>query len=153
MIDLTFRCSSRDGWLVIATARGIYNAEGAPNEGYAVDEIGFPVLEDAVLDEKDNIVTPAVVDDWFWVSLRIHSEKATLDKAAQYLGETKDDYKFTSSKLAAFVRDRAEPMPVSFRGKTLRTYQFGTKDNYVQLIDPRDYADVRLREWAGGMEF
>ena len=141
MIDLTFRCFSRDRWITVATNRGIYDADGNVQPGFAVDEIGSIVLVPG---------DPPTMDTWFWVNLRITDGS---DEDTLYPGEVEDGFKFTKSKLAKFVRNQATPVNLSYGGKTIRTYQFGTGVNRIQLIDPRDYQDVRVREWLGGMSY
>lgn len=158
MIDLVFRAFSRARWLTVATNRGILNAEGFPNPGFEVDEIGSVALVDAVYGLPDAqgrpvVITPQTMDTWFMVNLRIHGVEADNDTDTLYAGEIEDGFKFTKSKLAKFIRDQATLVNLTFRGATVRTYQFGTGNNRIQLIDPRDYSIVRVREWLGGMEF
>ena len=153
MIDLVFRAYSRKRWLTVATARGIYDADGNVQPGFEVDEIGNAELSPAVTDKDGNITTPAELDSWFWVNLRIYGDKVNADIDTLYPGEIEDGFIFTKSKFACFVRDQATPVTLKYRGKSVRTYQFGATTNRVQLIDPRDYGEIRLREWAGGMTF
>jgi hypothetical protein len=153
MIDLVFRAFSKARWVTVATNRGILNAQGTPNPGFEVDEIGAAVIADAIVDAQGNITTPAVMDTWFLVNLRIHGAEAVNDNDTLYAGETEDGFKFTKSKLAKFVRDQATLVNLTFRGATVRTYQFGLTTNRIQLLDPRDYGIVRVREWLGGMSY
>jgi len=153
MIDLVFRAFSRARWIAVATARGIYDANGNVQPGFEVDEIGNAELSPAVTDKDGNITTPAELDSWFWVNLRIYGDKVNADIDTLYPGEIEDGFIFTKSKFARFVRDQATPVTLKYRGKSVRTYQFGATTNRVQLIDPRDYGEIRLREWAGGMTF
>lgn len=153
MIDLTFRCYSRKRWVTVATARGVYDADGNVQPGFEVDEIGNAELSPAVTDEKGNVTTPAVVDTWHWVNVRLHDTMEILDEGAVYPGDADDGFKFVKSKLAAWVRAQSTPVTLTYRGKPIRTYQFGSTTNRIQLIDPRDYGAIRLREWAGGMNF
>lgn len=159
MIDLTFRCFSRARWIAVATARGIYtgsvdeNGKEVVASGFVVDEIGSIVLTPAVLDANGNVVTPAVMDTWYWINLRITGQASNDDDDTIYPGETEDGFKFTKSKLAKFVRNQATPVNLTYAGKTIRTYQFGAAANRIQLIDPRDYKDVRVREWLGGPQY
>ena len=94
MIDLTFRCSSRDRWLAVAKARGVIDKDGHSVPGFEVDEIGNAELVPAVLDMKDPM-NPTVIT----------------------------------------------------------VYEFGVGKNAIQLLDPRDYAEVALRQWLGGMSY
>lgn len=144
MIDLTFRCFSRDRWITVATNRGIYDADGNVRPGFAVDEIGTVALDS---------LDPPTMDTWFWVNLRIYNTKADEDEDTLYPGETEDGFKFTKSKLVRFVREQATLVNLTYKGQTIRTYQFGVAANRIQLIDPRDYQAIRCREWLGGMSF
>ena len=176
MIDLVFRCFSRDRWLAVAKARGVIDKDGHSVPGFEVDEIGNAELVPAVLDMKDpmnpTVITPAVIDTWFWINLRIHADKALLDEGVKYVDaeevaleakaalDAKTDEvfvipetKFTQSKFAAFVRNQATKNKIEFRGKTIRVYEFGVGKNAIQLLDPRDYAEVALRQWLGGMSY
>lgn len=153
MIDLTFRCFSRARWITVATNRGIYDANGIVQPGFEVDEIGPVELTPAVLDAQGDVVTPAVLDTWFWVNLRIHGASADADEETLYDGETEDGFKFTKSKLARFVRNQSTTVNLTYKGQTIRTYQFGVAANRIQLIDPRDYSSLRMREWFGGMQY
>lgn len=153
MIDLVFRCYSRARWITVATARGIYNADGDVQPGFEVDEIGKAELSPAVVDAEGNVTTPATLDTWFWVNLRIHGSQGDSDDDTLYPGEEEDGFRFTKSKLVRWVRNQATPVTLTYRGKSVRTYQFGSTTNRIQLIDPRDYGAIRLREWAGGMSF
>lgn len=120
-----------------ATSKGIYDAEGNPINGYDVDEIGFLEL------------SPGVYDTWHLVHVRQSLDKAVADIDSMFLGETEEGIMFTKSKLAASVRSLS--VPVTFKG--WRTYQVGLLDDRVQLIDPRDYAPGKKREFLGGMVF
>lgn len=142
MIDLTFRCFSRARWITVATSRGIYDADGNVNDGFAVDEIGSPEI------------SPGVLDTWFWVNLRIYSgAKQAADDDTMYPGEIEDGFHFTKSKLVRFVREQSTLVNLPYQGQIIRAYQFGAAANRVQLLDPRDYAQFRCREWLGGMNF
>lgn len=151
MIDLTLRCFSRARWITVATNRGILNAEGQPNPGFEVDEIGPIVLTPAVMSGM-TVITPAVMDTWHWVNLRIHGSQFEADVDTVYPGEEADTsgVRFTKSKLVRWVRAQSTPVTLTYKGRSIRTYQFGTSANRIQLIDPRDYAEVRVREWLGG---
>lgn len=147
MIDLFFRAFSRARWLQVATNRGVYDAEGNINPGFGIDDLGNVMVTPPVLDAQGNVVTPAVIDTWWCVNLRLYGPKADEDADTLYPGET-GNWKFLRSKLAKFVREQSTT--VILRG-TIRAYQFGTAANRFQLLDPRDIP-VPPRVWAGGME-
>ena len=142
MIDLVFRCFSRARWVTVANNKGICDANGKAAAGFAIDEISSFVL------------SPGVIDSWFWVDLRIFGSQQVSDDAdTMYPGEVEDGFKFTKSKLVAFVRNQSTPVTLTYKSVSVRTYQFGVGVNRIQLIDPRDYSSIRGREWLGGMEF
>lgn len=156
MFDITLRCFSRARWLAVATNRNIIDADGNPNPGFSIDEIGNIVLTPAVIDPQTlAVITPAVMDTWYWINLRIYGAQETGDVDTVYPGEESDTsgFKFTKSKLVKWVRDQSTPVNLTYAGKTIRTYQFGAAANRIQLIDPRDYATVRVREWLGGQSY
>ena len=136
MIDLFFRCFSRDRWLALATNRNILDAEGNPREGFAVDELGNIIITPG---------DPPVFDTWWTVNLRIFGAKASEDEDTLFPGET-DGLRFVRSKLARFVREQGTLVTV--RG--MRAYQFGAAANRVQLFDSRDMVNPP-RVWLGGM--
>ena len=142
MIDLTFRCFSRARWITVATSRGIYDAQGNVAKGFDVDEIGAPI-----------ITMPSTIDTWFWVNLRFYGASETADGDVLYAGEIEDGFRFTKSKLAAFVRNQATVVFITVDGQSVKTYEFGLTTNRIQLLDPRSYAALRRREWLGGMSF
>lgn len=147
MIDLTFRCFSRNRWLAVAENRGILavNTDDpsgySPTPGFAVDEIG-------------NIeVSPGVFDPWWTVNVRVFGSKAAEDADDVYPGENSGvNLKFIRSKLVRFIREQATPVTLTYKGNSIRAYQFGTTTNRVQILDPRDWAAIRPRVWCGGME-
>lgn len=154
MIDITLRCFSKARWLTVAKSRNILDASDNPMPGYQFPpvELNPVILTPAIIDAQGNITTPAVLDTWYWVNMRIHGSKFEEDIDTVFPGEEADNsgMKFTRSKFAKFVRDQATPVNLTFRGKTIRTYQFGATNNRIQLIDPRDYAPWRMHEWMGG---
>ena len=143
MIDVVLRCFSRDRWLAVATNRGIYDAGGNVQPGFAVDEIGAVEL------------SPGVLDTWHWINLRFYGQKELDDPDTIYPGEEADasGFNFTKSKFVRWVRDQSTLVNLTYKGRTVRAYQFGTTTNRVQIIDPRDYYDIRAREWLGGQQF
>lgn len=120
MIDLFFRCFSRDRWLTVAKSRNILNAEGNPNPGFDVDELGNVTITPAVLNPDGTVQTPAVVDTWWSINLRIHGQQADEDTDTDFPGES-GDLKFIRSKLVRFVREQGTQ--ITLRG--MRAYQFG----------------------------
>jgi hypothetical protein len=155
MIDITLRCFSRARWITVATNRNILNADGNVQPGFAVDEIGPIVLTPGTYDEQGNELTAPVMDTWHWVNLRIHGVKAIEDEDTVYPGEEADEsgFHFTRSKFVRWVRSQSTPLTLNYKGRSIRVYQFGATTNRVQLVDPRDYAEVRVREWLGGQSF
>ncbi len=148
MIDLFFRSFSRARWITVATARGIYDADGNIQPGFGVDELGNVVVTPAVLNPDGSVQTPAVVDTWWSVNLRLSGNAADADDDTLYPGDTDTGFKFNKSKLARWVRAQAAPVTVA----GIRGYQFGTGNNRVQLLDTRDIT-TPARVWAGGMSF
>lgn len=144
-IDLLFRAVSRARWLAVATNRGIYDEEGNVNPNFAVDELGNVVITPATYDAEGNETSPAVIDSWWAVNLRIFGSKADDDADDLYAGET-EGFRFVRSKLAKWIRQQATV--VNLRG--IRAYQFGSGDNRIQLLDPRDIT-TPVRVWLGGM--
>ena len=144
-VDLFFRAFSRARWITVATNRGIYDADGNVAPGFAVDELGNVTITPATYDANGVELTPAVIDTWWCVNLRIYGTKADADADTLYTGET-GSWKFLKSKLARFVREQGTVVNLNGR----RAYQFGTTTNRIQLLDPRDIP-VPPRVWAGGM--
>ena len=151
MIDLFIRAETRARWLAFASNRNII-VNGELQPGYAVDELGNVELTPAVMNGME-VVTPAVIDTWWWVNLRIYGPKFTADQDTVYAGENDPvdadgqprSLRFIRSKIVKFVRNQATQL--TFNG--WRVYQFGTSPNRIQLIDPRDYTPKRV--WFGGM--
>lgn len=148
MIDITLRCFSRARWLAFATNQGIIDANGNPNLGFDIDEIGSYEITKAVVNALGVVITPAVMDTWHMVNIRFSGTKAIADLDVLYAGETDTGYLFTKSKVVAFIRNQS--ILQSFNG--WRAYEFGLTVNRIQLIDPRDYTTPK-RVWAGGMNF
>jgi hypothetical protein len=151
MIDLTLRCFSRARWITVATSRGILDAQGNPNPGFAVDEIGPVVLTPAVWSGM-TLVTPAVMDTWHWVNVRIYGQVYNDDLGSAHPDETGDTsgYKFTRSRLVKWVKDNGTKITLTYRQVSIDVWQFGTTTNRVQLLDPRQYLPIRVREYLGG---
>lgn len=153
MIDLFFRSITRARWIAVATNRGIYTGSldenGQPIVDYtrfAVDEIGAATITPAVVDANGNVTTPAVMDTWHSVNLRIHGKGEAEDADTLYPGDS-GTLKFLRSKLARFIREQSTL--VTLNG--VRAYQWGAAANRIQLLDPRDIPQ-RERIWFGGME-
>lgn len=149
MIDLFFRAFSRARWLTVATNRGVYDTEGNINPGFGIDELGNVMVTPPVINPDGTVQTPAVIDTWHCVNLRLYGPQAEADDDDPYEDDSAEPrrWKFLRSKLARFVREQATVVMV--RG--IRAYQFGTAANRFQLLDPRDIP-VPPRVWAGGME-
>lgn len=154
MIDLYFRCFSRERWLQVATNRGVYT-EDPPgtfnvNPGFVVDEIGFFQLTDGVYAPDGTEITAPTFDTWWSVNLRIFGGKFADDADTVFTGEDgATPWKFIRSKLARWVREQSTVVNLPFRGDTVRAYQFGAGVNRVQLLDPRDITFPR-RHFLGG---
>jgi hypothetical protein len=154
MTDILIRAFSRARWQAVAVNRGILidgiDAQGQPAlypaPGIGVDEIGNMQVTPAVLDAQGNVVTPAVIDTWWSVNLRLYDKAEAADNDTLYPGETDSGFRFLKSKLVRFVRAQATPVTVN----GIRAYQFGTGVNRFQILDPRDIA-TPYRVWAGGM--
>jgi hypothetical protein len=155
MFDVVLRCFSRARWITVAKNRGILDADRNPNPGYAVDEIGTVELTPAVLDGNGNISTPAVLDTWYWINLRLYGAVADMDADTAFSGEEGDSsgFRFTKSKFVRWVREQSTPLTLTYRNRSVRVYQFGSAANRIQIIDPRDYHDIHVREWLGGQHF
>jgi hypothetical protein len=155
MIDIVLRCFSRARWLTVAQNRNILDADGNPNPGYAVDEIGPIVLTPGTYDSNGNELTAPVLDTWHWVNLRLHADKATEDEDTVYAGEEADEsgFRFCKSKLVRWFRAQSTPVTLTYKGRSIRAYQVFSTSNRIQVIDPRDYGEVRVREWLGGQSF
>ena len=147
MIDVVLRCFNRARWLAFATTRNIIDANGVPVLGFDIDEIGNYEITPAVL-TGNVITTPAILDTWWMVNLRLSSAKFDADVDTLYAGETDTGFKFVKSKIVALIRNQATLQ--SFNG--WRAYRFGAGVNQIQLIDPRDVATPK-RVWLGGMSF
>ena len=150
MIDILIRCFSRERWLAVATNRNLIDAEGAPREGVGIDELGPIVITPAVYDENGVETSPAVLDTWHWVNLRLHSTAFRDDEdaanPADEADETTRPFRFFRSKFVKFIRNNATQLTI--RG--VRVYQFGTGTNRLQVLDPRD-VNFHPRVWADGM--
>jgi hypothetical protein len=154
MIDIYIRAITRERWIEVATNRGILNAEGFPNPGYVVDEIGNFQLTDGVYDNSvfpPTVITPPTFDTWWSVNLRIHSQAFVDDQDEVFTGEDNaTPWRFIRSKLVRFIRENGTLVSLPFRGDTVRAYQFGTGLNRFQILDPRDITFPR-RQFLGGM--
>jgi hypothetical protein len=162
MIDLYIRAFSRARWDTFAANQGITapgvdllgNTIVVVQPGFVVDHIGNFQLTDGVYDNATfppTVITPPTFDTWHSVNLRIHGAKFLEDQDTVFTGEdSATPWRFIRSKIAKFVREQATLVNLPFRGDTIRAYQFGTGDNRLQLLDPRDITFPR-RQWLGGM--
>jgi hypothetical protein len=162
MLDLTFRCFSSARWLTVAKARGILDADGKPNEGFVVHEIGqMPIYGDQDFEvdvqyDQPNGDPPIFVkrtetrrvlldiDTWHWVNVRVHTKAREADDDTVFTGET-DTVPFTKSKIVRWIRENSTAKTLRYRGQDIRVYENGSAANRIQLIDPRDYQ--RLATW------
>jgi len=151
MIDIYLRCETRARWLALAVARGLLIQNGAiytPAPGVSIDEIGAYEITAAVINPTTGAVTtPAVLDTWHSVNVRLDGAAAAADLDTLYPGETDGPWRFLRSKLVRFVR--AQGTLVTLMG--MRAYRFGTTPNRVDVIDSRDLTPKRV--WLGGMSF
>lgn len=161
MLDLTFRCFSRARWFAFGVNRNII-AEDTQNPGtylarpgFDVDEIGAMEITPAVMDANGVITTPAVMDTWWTVNVRISGKAFDADDDDLYTGETDDGtrLKFLRSKIVKFIRDQSTPVNLPYKGDTIRAYQFGTLTNRIQILDPRDWQKWSPRIFLGGMSY
>jgi hypothetical protein len=136
MIDLTIRSFSKARWVTVATGLGILRTDGTPSVGYSVDEVG-----------------DAQLDGWFWVNVRVDGVAAATDIDALYAGDTDAGLKFQRSKIVKFFRDQALVVNITVAGQSVKTYEFGSLANRIEILDPASYAAVKQREWLGGMRF
>jgi hypothetical protein len=161
MIDVYFRSFSKARWDALALNRGlVVQAAGVtpvilvPAPGVAIDEIGNVVRTPAVYSGgalPSTVVTPAVVDSWWTVNVRLYGQRYLDDvDAGLYPGETDATVKFTRSKLVRYVRENGAPVSLPWIGGNIRAYQFGTGDQRVQVLDSRDVPNPP-RVWLGGM--
>ncbi len=153
MIDLTFRSFSRARWVTLGTNRGILDASGNTQPGFCVDEIGNAALTSATYNNLGAVITPAVIDTWYWINLRVHGQSVAADTDVLFAGEVEDGFKFTKSKLAASFRNTGTVTSITIEGQPIKAYEIGTANNRIQLLDPRPYAALRWRERLGGMSF
>lgn len=156
MIDLWLRCETRARWLALAVARGLMTQQTiggvplyTPRAGVSIDEVGNVVITPAVINSTTlTVTTPAVLDTWWSVNVRLTGPAATADEDTLYTGETDTRYRFLRSKLVRFIR--AQATPITLMG--MRAYRFGTTPNRVDIIDSRDISAPK-RVWFGGMSF
>jgi hypothetical protein len=151
MIDLMIRCATRARWVALAQNRNLIDSTGRPNSDVSIDELGNVVITPAILNTSTfpaTVVTPAVVDTWWMVNVRLSGAKFLEDADTLYTGEIDGPWKFIRSKLVRFIREQATQVTTPWGG---RAYQFGTTTNRVQILDPRDAPHAPKREWLGGM--
>lgn len=152
MIDLTFRARSRDRWIAWATEQGMYDDQGNPKECFAIDEIGSIALTDAVMDADNKVVTPAVMDDWFVVNVRIYGKKFNEDLGDVFDAEEDGKTRFSRSKIVKGIKAGANKVNIDCRGEKVRAFQLGTGKDRVQLIAPIAAAKFAPRVWFGEQE-
>ena len=157
MIDLIIRTKTRAVWQAIAQARHIISAD--PNNAgqfivapdFAVDELGNVTLTPAVLNADGTVATPAIMDTWWTVNLRVHSAAAIADQAPLDPSVPADpngtQYQFARSRIAAALRNGATVVTTP-QGWTAYQNATGT----AQVVDPRTVTNPP-RVWAGDMSF
>jgi hypothetical protein len=151
MIDVMIRAETRARFRTFAINRNLVVQQGSiyivqPNVD--IDEIGNAVITPAVLNPDGTVQTPAVLDTWWLVNVRLSHGMAANDEDTLYTGETDTGFKFTKSRFVRFVREQSTQVVSPWGG---RAYQFGTTPNRIQLLDPRDAQHSPKRVWLGGM--
>lgn len=126
MIDHLIRAESRSVWLTYAQDQGWIDEDDRPTPGTLIDELGPVVIEPAVIDmETMEVTTPAVMDDWHHVNVRLVEE-----------GEPSVDL--------------AGIQAVDVRG--VSAVEKGLEPTRIQVLSAADIA-TPVRIWAGGMYF
>jgi hypothetical protein len=154
MIDVMIRAETRARFRAFALNRNLVVQQGAlfiVRPGVDIDEIGNAVITPAVINANGTVQTPAVVDTWWLVNLRLSGALESADADTLQAGETEATagaWRFPRSRFVRFVREQATQVVSPWGG---RAYQFGTTPNRIQLLDPRDAGHVPQREWFGGM--
>lgn len=162
MIDLMFKASSKEAFEQFATEKGwlhsvtLSEREGGGTalvsvSGVDIDHIGAVTLTPAVMSEGEGmgartVITPAVMDNDFYVNVRLSADKAEAEKVpeAQRAKETITDKdgvtkEVPSTKLeeatatvAAFAAAVKEPQALGEGWKM----NVGDKGGWVVCIDP-----------------
>ena len=149
MIDIYLRCFNRARWLTFGVNRNLIDAQGRPMPNVGIDEVGNVVLTPAVLNSDLTVQTPAVLDTWWCVNVRLFGQRYLDDvDTTVYPGET-GNFRFIRSRIVRFVRENGTQISLPFREQTIRAYQFGATDQRVQVLDPRDMTNP-VRVWMGG---
>jgi hypothetical protein len=158
MIDFIIRAETRARLRAVLVNRGLIFQDAGGNwiinPNVDIDEIGNAVITPAVLNTSTfpaTVVTPAVVDTWWLVNLRLSGAREAADADTLQAGETEGtagSWRFPRSKFVRFVREQATQVTSPWGG---RAYQFGTTPNRIQLLDPRDAGHSPKRVWLGGM--
>jgi hypothetical protein len=124
VIDHLIRAESRSVWLTYAQDQGWVDEQDHPTPGTLIDEIGPVVVTPAVIDaETFTVTTPAVMDDWHHVNVRL------LDPPAVSTG-------FANAKA------------IDVRGVTAA--EIGVEPTRIQLLSAADI-ETPVRVWADGM--
>jgi hypothetical protein len=158
MIDIYVRTFTRvrfRDFMVTRNLMRIETIEGTPTYifelGVDVDDIGNVIVTPGVYDTSvfpPIEITPPVIDPAFSWNLRLSGDKFLADQDTVYEGEDEQqEWRFVRSKIVKFIRNNATV--VMLRG-TIRAYQFGTGNDRIQFLDPRDIPEPP-RVWFGGM--
>jgi hypothetical protein len=158
MIDIYVRTFTRvrfRDFMVNRNLMRIETVDGTPTyilePGVEVDDIGNVVVTPGVYDTSvfpPIEITPPVIDPAFTWNLRLSGDRYLADQDVVYPGENPaEQWKFLRSKIVSYIRNNATI--VTLRG-TIRAYQFGTGNDRIQFLDPRDIPEPP-RIWLGGM--
>ena len=166
MIDVMLRAFTRARFRQFAVAQNLIHQEdiGDPpvshwiiHEGVSIDEIGNALITPGTFDTSTfppTELTPPVMDTWWLVNLRMTGQRADDDEDPLFPGEEDTEenrpWRFLRSKFVRAARQNPTLVTTTspWGGKA---FQFGTGDQRIQLLDPRDAAHAPKRVWLGGM--
>lgn len=164
MIDVMIRSFSRARFRQFAVAQNLIHQETdssvdppatrwVVHDGVSIDEIGNAVITPGTYNTSvfpPVELTPPVVDTWWLVNLRMTGQRAAADDDTLYPGETDGPWKFLRSKFVRSARDNPT-LVVTTSPWGGKAFQFGTGDQRIQLLDPREPQHAPKRVWLGGM--
>jgi hypothetical protein len=126
MIDYLIRAETKAAWNEYAFQQGLTGDDGDPAKGVLIDEIGQVMLEPPVFSaDGGTVVTPAVMDSWHHVNLRV-----------------------TGDTPLTFPAGKA----VTTTPRGIDAMEFNEAPSRVQFLDPADIVSP-IRIWADGMYF